>query len=104
MECNQNSQECQELSLYYWNFTNSTCNSSPASGNCGGGPDWTNYFSSGVTPAWDCSAAASATAAPPSKVTACKPEITISNTASVPVATRAAVHQYWLMLLVMDSR
>ena len=47
MECNQNSQECQELSLYYWNFTNSTCNSSPASGNCGGGPDWTNYFSSG---------------------------------------------------------
>jgi hypothetical protein len=70
MECNQNSQECQELSLYYWNFTNSTCNSSPASGNCGGGPDWTNYFSSGVTPAWDCSAAASATAAPPSKVTA----------------------------------
>ena len=37
---------CQFLG-YYWNFTNSTCGSSPAIGMCGGGPDWGNYFSTG---------------------------------------------------------
>lgn len=37
---------CQFLS-YYWNYTNFTCGSSPAIGNCGGGADWTNYFSTG---------------------------------------------------------
>lgn len=37
---------CQFLS-YYWNFTNSTCGTSPAIGNCGGGADWTNYFTTG---------------------------------------------------------
>ena len=37
---------CQFLS-YYWNFTNFTCGSSPAIGNCGGGADWSNYFSTG---------------------------------------------------------
>ncbi|HEX6044042.1 MAG TPA: hypothetical protein VFZ22_06100 [Pyrinomonadaceae bacterium] len=37
---------CQSLG-YYWNFTNSSCGSSPAIGMCGGGPDWANYFSTG---------------------------------------------------------
>lgn len=37
---------CQFLS-YYWNFTTSTCGTSPAIGMCGGGPDWGNYFSTG---------------------------------------------------------
>jgi hypothetical protein len=32
---------------WYWNFTSGTCGSSPALGMCGGGPDWTNYFSTG---------------------------------------------------------
>jgi hypothetical protein len=41
---NQNT--CQSLS-YYWNFTSSSCGSTPAIGMCGGGPDWTNYFTSG---------------------------------------------------------
>jgi hypothetical protein len=103
MECNQNSQECQELSLYYWNFTNSTCNSSPASGNCGGGPDWTNYFSSGCYSSLGLFGGSFCDRSTTFKSNCCKPEITISNTASVPVATRAEVHQYWLMLLVMDS-
>jgi hypothetical protein len=31
----------------YWNFTNSTCGSSPAIGMCGGGADWGNYSYSG---------------------------------------------------------
>lgn len=38
--------ECEEESLY-WNFTDSTCGNSPAIGNCGGGADWANYFSTG---------------------------------------------------------
>jgi hypothetical protein len=37
---------CQFLG-YYWNFTNLTCGSSPAIGMCGGGADWTNYFTTG---------------------------------------------------------
>lgn len=37
---------CQYLS-YFWNYTNFTCSTSPAIGMCGGGADWTNYFSSG---------------------------------------------------------
>lgn len=37
---------CQFLS-YYWNFTSSTCSTSPAIGMCGAGPDWGNYFSTG---------------------------------------------------------
>ena len=37
---------CQFLS-YYWNFTNSSCGRSPAIGNCGAGPDWGSYFSTG---------------------------------------------------------
>lgn len=37
---------CQLYGLF-WNYTNSTCGSSPAIGMCGGGPDWTNYFTSG---------------------------------------------------------
>lgn len=37
---------CQFLS-YYWNFTTSTCGTSPAIGMCGAGPDWTNYVSTG---------------------------------------------------------
>lgn len=37
---------CQFLS-YYWNFTNSTCGTSPAIGMCSAGPDWGNYFSTG---------------------------------------------------------
>ena len=32
---------------WYWNFTNSTCGLSPAIGNCRGGADWGNYFSTG---------------------------------------------------------
>jgi len=32
---------------WYWNFTNSTCGSSPSIGMCSGGPDWGNYFSTG---------------------------------------------------------
>jgi hypothetical protein len=32
---------------WYWNFTNSSCGSSPAVGMCGGGPDWSTYFSTG---------------------------------------------------------
>ncbi|HEU4510032.1 MAG TPA: hypothetical protein VFR78_17490 [Pyrinomonadaceae bacterium] len=40
------SQTCQFLS-YYWNFTNSTCGTTPAIGNCGGGADWSNYFTTG---------------------------------------------------------
>jgi hypothetical protein len=32
---------------YYWNFTNSTCGSTPAIGMCRGGADWTNYFTTG---------------------------------------------------------
>lgn len=37
---------CQLIG-WYWNFTNSTCGTSPAIGMCGGGADWTNYFSTG---------------------------------------------------------
>jgi hypothetical protein len=37
---------CQFLS-YYWNFTNSSCGTTPAIGMCGGGADWGNYFSTG---------------------------------------------------------
>jgi hypothetical protein len=36
-----------EANGWYWNFTNSTCGSSPAIGMCGGGADWTNYYSTG---------------------------------------------------------
>jgi hypothetical protein len=32
---------------YYWNFTDSSCNETPAPGMCGGFADWTNYFSTG---------------------------------------------------------
>jgi hypothetical protein len=32
---------------WYWNFTNSTCGEAPAIGMCGGGPDWSSYFSTG---------------------------------------------------------
>lgn len=45
--CNDTAEECEELSLYYWNYTNSSCNTSPAVGNCGAGPDWSTYFTSG---------------------------------------------------------
>lgn len=38
--------ECQFLS-YFWNFTTSTCGTSPAIGMCGAGPDWGNYFTTG---------------------------------------------------------
>lgn len=38
--------ECQYLS-YFWNFTNSTCGTSPAIGMCSAGPDWGNYFTTG---------------------------------------------------------
>ena len=46
-DCNDTVAECEELSLFYWNYTNSTCNTSPAIGNCSAGPDWSTYFSSG---------------------------------------------------------
>lgn len=42
----EDEESCMAEELY-WNFTNSTCGSSPAIGNCGGGPDWSNYFSTG---------------------------------------------------------
>jgi len=42
----EDEEACEEESLY-WNFTNSTCGNSPAIGNCGGGPDWGSYFSTG---------------------------------------------------------
>jgi len=45
-EIPQTDSDCQFYNMY-WNFTNSTCGSNPAIGNCGGGPDWTNYFSTG---------------------------------------------------------
>jgi hypothetical protein len=41
-----NPSTCQFLS-YFWNYTTSTCGSSPAVGMCGGSADWTNYFSTG---------------------------------------------------------
>jgi hypothetical protein len=41
-----NPQTCQYLS-YFWNFTNSSCGTSPAIGMCGAGADWGNYFSTG---------------------------------------------------------
>lgn len=41
---NQNS--CQMIE-WFWNFTSSVCGFEPAIGNCGGGADWTNYFSTG---------------------------------------------------------
>jgi hypothetical protein len=37
---------CQ-LNQEYWNFTNSTCNPTPAIGNCGGSADWGYYTSTG---------------------------------------------------------
>lgn len=37
---------CQSFSAF-WNFTNGTCGGSPAIGNCGGGADFGNYFSTG---------------------------------------------------------
>ena len=37
---------CEGVSAF-WNFTNSSCGSSPAVGMCGGGADWSNYFSTG---------------------------------------------------------
>src|SRR5215208_424776 len=37
---------CQFLG-YYWNYTNLSCGTSPAIGMCGGGADWTNYFTTG---------------------------------------------------------
>ena len=40
-------QEACEGAELYWNFTTSTCGTSPAIGMCGGGPDWGNYFSTG---------------------------------------------------------
>lgn len=45
-EIPQTEPDCQFYNMY-WNFTNRTCGSSPAIGNCGGGPDWSNYFSTG---------------------------------------------------------
>lgn len=50
-ECRDESQSitqemCTEAVLY-WNFTDSTCSSSPAPGMCGGIGDWTNYYSTG---------------------------------------------------------
>jgi hypothetical protein len=42
----EDEEACEEESLY-WNFTDTTCGNSPAIGNCGGGPDWGNYFSTG---------------------------------------------------------
>jgi hypothetical protein len=41
-----NQDNCQGIE-WFWNFTNSTCGDAPAEGNCGGGADWTNYFSTG---------------------------------------------------------
>lgn len=47
--CNDNPQIQPDCDIFnaYWNFTNSTCGGEPAIGNCGGGPDWGNYFSTG---------------------------------------------------------
>jgi hypothetical protein len=47
--CNALPQSQADCSLWgmYWNFTNGACGSAPAIGNCGGGPDWSNYFSTG---------------------------------------------------------
>jgi hypothetical protein len=45
-EIPQTSSDCQFYGMF-WNFTNGACGSSPAIGNCGAGPDWTNYFSTG---------------------------------------------------------
>src|ERR1041385_5671410 len=41
------SQEPCEANNMYWNFTNSTCGSTPAVGMCSAGPDWGNYPSTG---------------------------------------------------------
>ena len=45
-EIPQSEPDCQFYGMY-WNFTNGACGNSPAIGNCGAGPDWTNYFSTG---------------------------------------------------------
>ena len=37
---------CQMFGAY-WNYTISLCGSAPAIGNCGGGADWGNYFTTG---------------------------------------------------------
>jgi len=41
-----NQTQC-DMAGWYWNFTNSTCGTAPAIGMCGGGPDWSNYISTG---------------------------------------------------------
>jgi hypothetical protein len=46
-ECTGSQQGLCEDYGWYWNFTNSTCGSSPAIGMCGGGADWGTYFSTG---------------------------------------------------------
>jgi len=46
-ECTGSQQTLCQYYGWYWNFTNSTCGSSPSIGMCGGGADWTTYYSTG---------------------------------------------------------